>query len=57
MNIKDEHSDDAVNIAPDVHHIIYEDDMVRVLKVSMQPGGSTEMHWHPRNINYILSGV
>jgi hypothetical protein len=45
MNIKDEHSDDAVNIAPDVHHIIYEDDMVRVLKVSMQPGGSTEMHW------------
>jgi mannose-6-phosphate isomerase-like protein (cupin superfamily) len=55
MNIQDEHSDDAVNIAPHLHTVIFEDDKIRVLKVSVNPGDNAEMHWHPRNINYVLS--
>ena len=56
MNLKDERSDDAVNIAPDLHTVIYEDDKMRVLKVTVPQGATAEMHWHPHNINYILAG-
>jgi quercetin dioxygenase-like cupin family protein len=56
MSLKDDHNDDAVNIAPDLHTVIYEDDKMRVLKVAVPQGASAEMHWHPHNINYILAG-
>ena len=55
MNIQDEHSDDAINVAPHLHTILFEDDKLRVLKVSVKPNDEAEMHWHPRNINYVLS--
>lgn len=56
MSLKDDHTNDAVNIAPDLHTVIYEDDKMRVLKVTVPQGATGEMHWHPHNINYILSG-
>lgn len=56
MSLQDKHSDDAVNIAPDLHSVIFEDDSMRVLKVTVKPGATAAMHWHPKNINYILSG-
>lgn len=56
MSLQDEHNNDAVNIAPDLHTVIYEDDKMRVLKVTVPKGATAEMHWHPHNINYILSG-
>ena len=55
MTIQETHADDAVNIAPHLHSVIFEDDKMRVLKVSVKPGDKAEMHWHPRNINYVLS--
>lgn len=55
MNIQEEHLNDAVNVAPHLHSVIFEDDKIRVLKVSVKPGDKANMHWHPRNINYILS--
>lgn len=54
MSLQDDHNDDAVNIAPDLHSVIYEDDKMRVLKVVVPVGAEAEMHWHPHNINYIL---
>lgn len=56
MNLKDTHVDDAVNVAPHLHSVVYEDDKMRVLKVVVQPGDIADMHWHPHNINYVLSG-
>ena len=56
MNIQESHSDDAVNIAPHLHSVLYEDDKMRVLKVVVNPGDTAEMHWHPHNINYVLTG-
>lgn len=56
MNIQDEHLNDAVNIAPHIHKVVFEDDKMRVLKVTVKPGDKAEMHWHPRNINYITGG-
>jgi oxalate decarboxylase/phosphoglucose isomerase-like protein (cupin superfamily) len=52
-NISD-HTDDAVTIAPHLHEIIFENDKMRVLKVTVKPGDTAGMHWHPENINYIL---
>jgi oxalate decarboxylase/phosphoglucose isomerase-like protein (cupin superfamily) len=52
-NISD-HTDDAVAIAPHLHEIIFENDKIRVLKVTVKPGDKADMHWHPENINYIL---
>ena len=49
------HTDDAVTIAPDLHEVIFENDKMRVLKVTVKPGDKAEMHWHPENINYILT--
>jgi mannose-6-phosphate isomerase-like protein (cupin superfamily) len=55
MTLQQNHPDDAVNIAPHLHKVIFEDDKMRVLKVTVNPGDKAEMHWHPRNINYVLS--
>ena len=56
MNIQDSHSNDAINVAPNLHNVLYEDDAMRVLKVSVPSGSHADMHWHPRNINYVLKG-
>jgi mannose-6-phosphate isomerase-like protein (cupin superfamily) len=53
--IQNSHPDDAVNIAPHLHTVIYEDDKMRVLKVTVKPGDMAKMHWHPHNINYVLA--
>lgn len=54
MSLQDDHADDAINLAPDFHTVIYEDEKMRVLKVVVPPGQKAEMHWHPHNMNYIL---
>lgn len=53
-NISD-HTGDAVTIAPALHEVIFENDRLRVLKVTVKPGDTAEVHWHPENINYILA--
>lgn len=56
MNIQDKHQDDAINIAPHLHTVIYEDDKMRILKVTVNPGDHADMHWHPHNTNYVTKG-
>ncbi len=56
MNIQTQHPNDAVNQASGQHTVLFEDDKVRVLKVRVEPGAKASMHWHPRNINYVLAG-
>lgn len=36
--------DDAVTIAPHLHEVIYEDDKMRILKVTVKPGDTADMH-------------
>jgi len=44
---------DAVAVAPELHEVIFENDEVRMLKVTVVPGAIAETHTHPRNINYV----
>ena len=55
MISKEEQANDAVKMAPHLHHVLFENDKIRVLKVNITPGDKAEMHWHPENMNYVLS--
>ena len=37
---------DAVIAAPDNHQVLYEDDVIRVLSVTLQPGVAEPLHHH-----------
>lgn len=56
MSLHEDRNDDAINVAPDLHTVIYEDEKMRVLKVSVPADATADMHWHPHNINFVLSG-
>lgn len=47
---------DPTIVASHIHTVIFENDKLRVLKVTVKPGDKAAMHWHPEGINYILSG-
>jgi len=46
--------DDIVKISPDVHQVLFENDVIRVLEVSVKPGAKVPMHTNPENVNYIV---
>jgi quercetin dioxygenase-like cupin family protein len=46
----------AAKVAPHVYKVLFENEQVRLLEVKMQPGDHTEMHSHPGNCVYALSG-
>lgn len=46
--------DDIVAIAPESHRVIFENDTIRMLKVTLKPGETVGMHRNPENVNYIL---
>ena len=39
-----EHIDDIVKISPDVHQVLFENDAIRVLEVTVKPGAKVPMH-------------
>jgi len=60
---------EAVVAAPNVHHVLFENDHIRLLEVTVQPGETEPMHGHmypsvfaydavqPKLKNHILEGV
>lgn len=46
--------DDIVKLSPDVHQVLFENDAVRVLEVTVPPGAKVPMHTNPENVNYIV---
>ena len=47
-------TDDIVSIAPDIHKVLFENDQIRMLKVTVKPGDTVGMHTNPENVNYVL---
>jgi len=45
---------DAAQVAPHIYKVILEDEHVRVLEVTMEPGSRSEMHSHPGYVAYLL---
>ncbi len=48
-------AEDAAKVAPHVYKVLFENEHTRVLEVTMEPGGRTEMHSHPGTLIYSLS--
>ncbi len=48
-------SQDASVVAPNVYKVVFENDRVRLLEVSMDPGASSALHSHPDYLIYALS--
>jgi len=47
---------DALAAAPESHHVLFENDAVRVLETKIAPGSTTQVHMHRwQGILYILS--
>ena len=49
-------AEDAVKVAPHAYKVLFENERVRLIEVSMQPGDRTEMHSHPGNLIYAIDG-
>ena len=47
-------AEDAAKVAPHVYKVIFENERVRVLDVTLEAGASTDMHAHPDYLAYIL---
>ncbi len=47
-------SGDAVQVAPEVYTVLFENDRVRVLDVHMRPGAKSAMRAHPDYVVYLL---
>jgi quercetin dioxygenase-like cupin family protein len=45
---------DAIQAAPDVYRVVFENDRVRVLEVRLAPGASSVLHAHPGYVVYNL---
>ncbi len=43
------YAQDVMKVGADTHSVLLENDNVRVLKVSIKPGGKVPMHSHPHN--------
>lgn len=46
---------DAVAVAPEVYSILFENDRVRVLDVTGEPGTVSPMHSHPDSVMHALN--
>jgi quercetin dioxygenase-like cupin family protein len=49
-------AEDATKVAPHVYKVLFENERLRFLEVSMQPGDRSELHSHPDYFVYFLSG-
>ena len=47
---------DAAKVAPHIYKVLFENERVRILDVSMRPGDRSEIHSHPAYWVYLLSG-
>jgi quercetin dioxygenase-like cupin family protein len=49
-------ADDAAHVAPHIYKVLFENERVRMLEVTMQPGDRSELHAHPDYVVHMLSG-
>ena len=47
---------DPLEVAPELYKLKFENERVRVMEVTFQPGDKIATHSHPDHLNYIVSG-
>jgi quercetin dioxygenase-like cupin family protein len=46
---------DPVEVAPNIYTVLFENERVRLLRVQIEPGGSSPIHSHPAYLAYALA--
>jgi quercetin dioxygenase-like cupin family protein len=46
---------DAVEVAPNIYEVMFENERVRVLDVAGDPGARSPMHHHPDSVVHVLA--
>jgi len=46
---------DALSVAPEIYQVLFENDRVRVLNVTGEPGTSSPLHSHPDSVMHAVS--
>ncbi|HSG31569.1 MAG TPA: cupin domain-containing protein [Thermodesulfobacteriota bacterium] len=54
--VLEEKGPDPLKVSPDVYRLLSENDTVRILELTTKPGQKDNMHGHPANVFYVLSG-
>ena len=49
-------ANDAVEAAPNVYTVLFENERVRPLEARVRPGDSSPLHSHPDGLVYVVSG-
>jgi beta-alanine degradation protein BauB len=49
-------AEDAAKVAPHIYKVLFENERLRFLEVSMQPGDRTDLHSHPDYFVHFLTG-
>jgi quercetin dioxygenase-like cupin family protein len=47
---------DPVNVAFNIYKFVNENDRMRILRVTFQPGDVAKMHNHPQHMAYVMRG-
>ncbi len=47
---------DPLNVASNAYKFVNENDRMRILRVTFQPGEVAKMHHHPQHMAYVLKG-
>ena len=48
------HAQDPKAVSPEMYEVLYENDTIRIIQVTYEPGQSDALHSHPRYIAYVL---
>ena len=48
---------DAIAAAPDHHRVVFENEKVRVLEVTIKPGDKEPFHFHPPSVMTVITGA
>ena len=48
---------DAIAAAPDHHRVVFENEKVRVLEVTIKPGEKEPFHFHPPSVMTVITGA
>jgi quercetin dioxygenase-like cupin family protein len=50
------HAQDAMEVSPDAYTVLFENDEIRVLEMTYQPGKGDQVHSHPKYVAMVMEG-
>lgn len=55
-HVKGDAAMDPIKVGPKMYKLVMENERVRVMEVTFNPGDEIAMHWHPDHVAYVREG-